>query len=193
MNRRPARLALLAALLLAGALAPAWPAAEAPPSPAERYFTDVVLLDQDGREVRLYSDLLKGKVVVIDAMFTQCTGACPLLSATMKKIQDHAGPRLGRDVVLLSFSVDPANDTPARLKEYAAHFQARPGWYFLTGKPENLELALRKLGLYAATREAHATLITIGNERTGLWKKALGLADARDVIAVVDGVLKDQG
>jgi protein SCO1 len=168
-------------------------AAETPPSPAERYFTDVVLIDQDGRSVRLYSDLLKGKVVVIDSLFTECTSACPLISSNMQKIQEHVGDRLGRDVHLLSFSVDPAHDTPARLKEYAARFKARPGWYFLTGKKENLELALRKLGLYVENREGHVTLITIGNERTGLWKKALGLAESKAVLPIVDSVLGDKG
>ena len=79
-------------------------------------------------------------------MFTTCTGACPVMSGTMAKIQDHLGDRVGKDVRLISISVDPVNDTPAKLKEYAARFHARPGWYFLTGSKENVEAALRKLG-----------------------------------------------
>jgi protein SCO1/2 len=194
---RPAFVAALLALSAVGGSTPLAAGVsggiEAPGSTAHRYFTDVVLVDQNGREVRLYSDLLQGKVVVIDSMFTECTSACPLISSTMQKIQDHLGDRLGKEVHLLSFSVDPAHDTPARLKEYAARYHARPGWYFLTGKKENLELALKKLGLYVENREGHVTLITIGNDRTGLWKKALGLAQPQDVLPIVDSVLKDTG
>src|SRR5215217_2776911 len=125
-------------------LAPAWsqepkPAAE---SPAQKYFGDVKLVNQDGKEVRLYSDLMQGKTVIINAMFATCTGACPVMSGTMAKIQDHLGDRVGKDVRLISITVDPVNDTPAKLKEYANRFHARPGWSLLTGSKENVEAAL---------------------------------------------------
>jgi protein SCO1/2 len=160
---------------------------------ARRYFTDVVLIDQDGREQRLYSDLLQGKIVLVHSMFTQCNGVCPVMTATVARIQERLGDRLGRDVHLLSLSVDPANDTPARLKEYAGRFNARPGWYFLTGSKENLDLALHKLGLHVEKREEHLTLMMLGNDRTGLWKKALGLAQVDEVWKVFETVLNDQG
>src|SRR5215213_9370248 len=94
------------------------------PSPAQKYFSDVKLVNQDGKEMRLYSDLIKDRTVVIDVMFTRCTGACPVMSGTFAKLQDHLGDRLGKDVYLLSISVDPVNDTPAKLKEYAKRFNA---------------------------------------------------------------------
>jgi protein SCO1 len=160
---------------------------------ARRYFTDVILIDQDGREQRLYSDLLQGKIVLIHSMFTQCNGVCPVMAGTVARIQERLGDRLGRDVHLLSLSVDPANDTPARLKEYAGRFNARPGWYFLTGSKENLDLALHKLGLHVEKREEHLTLMMLGNDRTGLWKKALGLAQVDEVWKVFETVLNDEG
>jgi len=162
-------------------------------SPAQHYFGDIPLVDQDGRTLRLYSDLLKGRTVVIDAMFTSCAGACPLMSDNLAKIQDWLGDRLGKEVYLLSFSVDPGTDTPAKLKEYAARLKARPGWYFLTGTKENVDAALTKLGQHAETREAHSNLFLIGNDKTGLWKKAFGLAKPADLIPIVESVLKDQG
>jgi protein SCO1/2 len=167
--------------------------AAAAPSPAHAYFGDIRLIDQDGREMRLYSDLIKDKVVVIDVMFTACVGACPIMSSTFAKIQDRLGERLGKDVHLISISVDPVNDTPARLKEFAARFNARPGWFFLTGSKENVDAALRKLGQYVETREAHQNLFLIGNDRTGLWKKAFGLAKPEDIFPVVDSVVNDEG
>lgn len=188
----------LALLLVAGlALAPAtaWPQGTPAPaeSPAAHYFGEIPLVNQDGQTMRLYSDVLKGRVVVINAMFTQCTGACPLMSDNVAKIQDWLGDRLGKDIILVSISVDPANDTPAKLKEYAARFKARPGWYFLTGSKENVDAALTKLGQAVEAREAHTNLFLVGNDKTGLWKKAFGLAPAKDLIPVVESVLNDKG
>jgi len=181
--------------------APAPAAPASPPAPADRrhegaahhYFTDVELIDQDGRPRRLYSDLLAGKTVVVDSFFSSCTGSCPAVAATLAKLQTALGDRLGRDVVLLSLSVDPRTDTPARLKEYAARLGARPGWYFLTGSKENVELALRKLGQYSERKEDHTNLLIVGNERTGLWKKVFGLAKPEEILAIVQGVLDDRG
>ena len=96
-------------------------------------------------------------------------------------------------VFLVSVSVDPVTDTPARLKEYAAKFHARPGWTFLTGKKENVDWALYKLGQYVEDRDSHKTVIIIGNEPTGLWKKALGLAKAEDLIKIVEEAANDKG
>lgn len=175
----------------AGHKMPAAPAAT--PSPAQNYFGDIPLVNQDGRPMRLYSDLLKDKIVVIDVIFTTCTGVCPVLSGTFAKFQDRLGDRLGKDVLLLSISVDPVNDTPAKLKEYAARFKARPGWHFLTGSKENVDAALRKLGQYVENKEAHQNLFILGNERTGLWKKAFGLAKPEDLYPVLDSVVNDKG
>lgn len=168
-------------------------AAPSEESAAHHYFTDVELIDQDGRPRRLYSDLLAGKTVVVDAFFTSCTGSCPVMSATLARIQAVLGDRLGRDLHLLSLSVDPRTDTPARLKEYAARLGARPGWYFLTGNQQNVDFALHKLGQYTEQKEAHTNILIVGNERTGLWKKVFGLGKADDILAIVRGVLDDRG
>jgi cytochrome oxidase Cu insertion factor (SCO1/SenC/PrrC family) len=171
------------------------PAPQAAPeaNAAQSYFGEIPLVDQDGKTHQLYSDLIEGKVVVIDFMFTSCTGACPIMSNNFAKIQDWLGDRLGKDVYLLSVSVDPANDTPAKMKEYAARYKARPGWYFLTGSQENVDAALRKLGNYVENPEAHQNLFLIGNDKTGLWKKAFGLAEPTALIPVVQSVLEDKG
>jgi len=163
------------------------------PAAAEHYFTDVTLINQNGRPMKLYSDLLKGKVVVVNAFFTSCKDTCPVMASSLAAIQDWLGDRLGKDVYLISMSVDPETDTPARLKEYAERFKARPGWFFLTGKKQNMDLALRKLGQYVEVREDHLNVMMIGNVPTGLWKKAMGLAKPADLIKVVESVVNDQG
>lgn len=192
----PRSLRFLALLLAVGpTLVSAQTDGSADPSenPAERYFTNVELINQDGEIMRLYKDLLEDKVVVIDTIFTECTGICPVMSKTFQKIQEHVGDRLGDEVHLISLSVDPTNDTPEKLKAFAGKFDARPGWYFLTGPKENVDFALQKLGGYVENREAHTAILIIGNESTGLWKKAMGLAPARDILPIVDSVLHDEG
>lgn len=161
-------------------------------SPAEKYFSDVELINQDGEKIRFYSDVLKNKVVVINTFFTTCTSICPPLNRNFQKIQDAFGERVGKDVFLISISVDPETDTPTRLKEYARRFHARPGWMFLTGKKENVDWALYKLGQYVQTKDDHTSILIIGNEPKGLWKKAMGLAKAEELIGLVEGVINDR-
>lgn len=206
MNRCPrfapwvAKTILFAGLVAASGLALAQAGAPAPVQPmtaeqrqvaGERYFTDVVLVDHLGREQRLWSDLVHDKTVVISPFFTHCVGVCPKLAGTLKKVESSLGDRLGKDVLMLSITVDPERDTPAKVKEYAAALEPKPGWLFLSGKRENVELALRKLGYYVEDPEGHTNLVIVGNEKSGLWKKAFGLADPEEVIKIVRSVVQD--
>ena len=161
-------------------------------SAAEKYFSDVELTNQDGRKMRFYSDVLKNKVVIINTFFTTCTTVCPPLIRNFEKIQDALGDRLGKEAFLVSISVDPETDTPPRLKEYSRRFHAREGWIFLTGKKENVDWALYKLGQYVEAKDQHTTVVIIGNEPKGLWKKALGLAKSDELIRIVEDVINDR-
>ena len=160
---------------------------------AGAYFTDLALIDQNGVERKLYSDLMRGKIVVMQSFFASCQGVCPRTVGHFKEIQGHLGERLGKDVHMLSISVDPVNDTPARLGDYAKQWQARDGWYFLSGDAENVRTALHKFGQLVENRENHSNVFVIGNVRTGLWKKAFGLSEAAAIIKVLDSVLADHG
>lgn len=162
------------------------------PSAAAKYFSDVELINQDGQKLRFYSDVLKDKVVIINAFFTTCTSVCPPMNRNLEKIQDALGDRLGKDVFLVSISVDPETDTPARLKDYSQRFHARPGWMFLTGKKDNVDWALYKLGQYVETKNDHTTILIIGNEPKGLWKKAFGLASSSELLHIVNDVINDR-
>ena len=168
-------------------------AAAQEPSAAAKYFTDVELINQDGRKLRFYSDILKGKTVVVNAFFTTCTSVCPPMNRNMEKMQEALGDRVGRDVFFVSITVDPEVDTPERLKDYAKKFHAGPGWIFLTGKKENLDWALYKLGQYVENKDDHTTVFIIGNEPTGLWKKAFGMANIAELVKVVESVVNDKG
>ena len=142
--------------------------------------------------MRLYSDLLKDKVVVINSFFSTCSGACLPLIRNMHKLQTALGDRVGHEVHLISISVDPTVDTPARLKEFARKTGSRTGWFFLTGDKANVEFALRKLGQAVEKKEEHLNIFIIDNERTGLWKKAFGLAASEELVKVVESVLNDK-
>ena len=161
-------------------------------SPAEKYFSDVELINQDGQKMRFYSDVLKDKVVVINTFFTTCTGVCPPINRSLERVQEALGDRLGKDAFLISMSVDPETDTPSRLKEYSRRFHVRPGWIFLTGKKENVDWALYKIGQYVETKDGHTNIIIIGNEPKGLWKKAFGLAKADELMKIVEDAINDR-
>src|SRR5262245_19667597 len=82
-------------------------------SPAQKYFTDVLLINQNGEKMRFYSDLLKGKVVIINSFFATCRGACLPLNRNLEKVQEALGDHVGKDVHIISITVDPNVDTPA--------------------------------------------------------------------------------
>ena len=190
-------LSVTAVLFLAGVASAQQPAAPAAPDGAEsasaKYFTDIQLVNQNGEKMRFYSDLLQGKTVIINSFFATCQGSCLPMTRNLEKVQEALGDRLGKDARIISISVDPEVDTPAELKAFSKKFHARPGWYFLTGSKENVEFVLKKLGQFVEDKNDHLNIFIIGNERTGLWKKAFGLAKSEELIKVVDSVLDDKG
>jgi len=164
-------LAATAAFLAAGVLSAAgqnshWGA---------NYFPNVTLTTQDGASVRFYDDLIKGKIVAIDLIYTSCKFACPLETARLAQVQTVLGNRMGRDVFFYSITIDPAHDTPAVLKAYAEKYHAGPGWLFLTGTQEDIDLISRKIGLYSppdpSNPDGHVPSLLVGNEVTGQWMR----------------------
>jgi protein SCO1 len=139
------------------------------------YFPNVELTTQDGKVVHFYDDLIKGKIVALDLIYTTCQYACPLETARLAQVQRLLGDRMGRDVFFYSITIDPDHDTPAVLKEYADKFNAGPGWLFLTGKAADIELISRKTGLYSEpdpkNPDGHTPSLLVGNESTGQWMR----------------------
>ncbi len=147
---------------------------------------DVELLDQNGRKIHFYTDLVKGQTVVINFIFTTCTTICPPLGATFARVQKELGDKAGRDVRFISISVDPATDTPERLKAWGEKFHAGEGWTFVTGNKPQVDELLRALGASSARREDHSPTILIGNDAHGSWTRAYGLANTSKIIALID-------
>jgi len=148
-----------------------------------KYFTDLPLLTQDGKTVRFYTDMLKGKVVLISFIYTNCTEICPILMPNLVEIQNKLGDRFGRDVSLISISVDPEDDTPVELKKYGEKYGARPGWTFLTGKKENVDWVVYKLGQYTEDFEDHSMLFLLGDVKNARWVKMRGDMPPENVAA----------
>lgn len=150
---------------------------------------DLPLLDQDGKQIHFYRDLIKDKVVAINFIFTTCKTICPPLTATFSRVQNLMGARLGKDFYLISISVDPAIDTPQRLKAWGAKFGAKPGWTFVTGNKPEMDQLLKALGGYSASKEDHAPTVLIGNDAKGVWTRAYGLAKPALLVQLVEAVM----
>jgi cytochrome oxidase Cu insertion factor (SCO1/SenC/PrrC family) len=146
---------------------------------------DVVVYDQDGRKLNFYSDLIKGKTVAINFIFTTCTTICPPLTATFRKVQQELGERVGRDVQLISISVDPATDVPERLKSFSARFKAGPGWTFVTGDRQEINLLLKALGASVGDKNDHTPMVLVGKHSANYWTRAYGLAPAGTLVKVI--------
>jgi protein SCO1/2 len=136
--------------------------------------------------VRFYTDLVKGKVVVVNFIFTTCTTICPPLGATFARVQRELGERAGRDVRLISVSVDPATDTPERLKGWGAKFKAGPGWTLVTGAKPQVDALLSALGAATASPQDHSPTVLVGNDAAGQWTRAYGLARPAVLIGLID-------
>jgi protein SCO1 len=164
----------------------------APPAPttARPAIPDTPVVDQDGRRLNFYSDLVKGRVVAINFIFTTCTTICPPLGATFAKVGELGGERFGSDFRLISISVDPTTDTPQRLKAWAAKFNAKPGWTLVTGQPQDIDALLKALGGFSASVRDHTpTVLVIGDPR-GVMTRAYGLAPPAMLLGIIDAAGK---
>jgi len=145
------------------------------------YFTNAELRAHDGQTVRFYDDLIKGKIVLINFMYTSCSEICPGMTQNLADVQKLLGERVGRDIFMYSLSLRPEEDTPERLKAYAETFAVKSGWLFLTGAPAEIETLRRRLGfadsdpVQDADLEQHIGIVRIGNEPLNRWVMAAAL------------------
>jgi len=151
-------------------------------------FTNAVLRTQDNKEVRFYDDLIKGKQCVINMMYAECHGACPLVTTVLKRTYRELKDRMGKDIFFYSISVKPQDDTPAALKHYAKMRKADlPGWYFLTGDPydiETLRYRLFNMGHPGIDLDfaMHSGTLRIINDATNYWGHAGAFASQGNIM-----------
>lgn len=154
----------------------------------ETYFPNVVLTDQDGKKHKFYDDVIKGKVVALNFIYTKCKDVCPADTAQLTRVNELLGDKMGKEIFFYSISLDPARDTPKALKKYREMFGiTTPGWTFLTGKADDIKLLQEKLGLIgvgANRLKEHDTSFIVGNEVTGQWIKRSAYDDPK-VLAIL--------
>jgi protein SCO1 len=144
--------------------------------------SDQALFDQHGARRRLAADVIGKRIAIVNFVYTNCTTVCPVSSALFAQLQEKLGPALGRDVVLVSISVDPVRDTPERLREYAARHGAREGWTWLTGTKREVDAVLKGFGAYAPSYEDHPAMVLVGDAQGGGWTRFFGFPAAEQLL-----------
>jgi protein SCO1/2 len=146
---------------------------------------DITVYEQNGRRLRFYTDLVRGKTVAINFIFTTCTTICPPMTATFRRVQQQLGERNGRDIQLISVSVDPVTDIPERLHDFAAKFNAGPGWTFVTGSKTDIDSLLQALGAAVTDKNDHTPMILVGNDLAAYWTRAYGLSPPTTLVNLI--------
>ena len=149
---------------------------------------DLQLVDQNGKKVKFYSDLIKGKVVLVHGFFTQCSAICPMQGRALLKLKDRLGDRLGRDVFIVSVSKDPLTDTPEKLREWGKEYGVGAGWILLTGEKAAIRKVLRDVVTEDIGTDMHESLVVIGNDRSGVWTTTYGLQNTETLVKVIDDI-----
>ena len=158
----------------------------------QRYFPNLVLTTQDGKQVKFYDDLVKDKIVVFNMFYAKCEGICSPVTRNLVRVQNLLGDRVGKDIFFYSFSLKPKEDTVAALKHYAEMHKVKPGWLFLTGSADDMETIRRKLGFVDPDPEVdkdtsnHIGVLKYGNEPLERWGGCPGM-QAPDAIAEAIG------
>jgi len=148
-----------------------------------RYFPNFELTTHEGKQVRFYDDLVKDKIVVINFMYAKCEGICVPITQNLKRVQNLLGKRVGRDIFMYSITLKPEEDTPHALEHYVHMHRLKPGWTFLTGKPEEVNTLRRKLGFSDSKAVLdkdltnHIGMIRYGNEARQWWAMCPGQAN----------------
>jgi protein SCO1 len=152
-----------------------------------RFFPDMTLVTHEGKKVRLYEDLFKDRCVTVNFMYAKCTGICSPITSNLLQVQSLLQDRVGRDIFMYSFTLKPDEDSPEALAEYVKERNIGPGWKFVTGDPDKLELLRRSLGFTDpdpardADKTNHTGMVRYGNEGRQLWAAFPGTSKAEAI------------
>ena len=150
---------------------------------------DVEVIDQYGKRMRFYTDLVKGKVVVINFIYTTCTYICPMQGASFSRLQAALGDRIGKDVYLISVTTDPLTDTPEKLKAWGQKFEAKQGWRLVTGQKTQMDKLLLALTGDSVRQGEHSAIAIIGSDDKDRWVRTYGLEGPQRMIEIIDSIV----
>jgi cytochrome oxidase Cu insertion factor (SCO1/SenC/PrrC family) len=145
---------------------------------------DVQIYDQNAKELKFYSDIVKGNTVAINFIFTTCTTICPQTTAIFRRVQQSL-KKSGSNVRLISISVDPETDSPERLSAFAEKFNAEPGWTFVTGDKTNIDSLLESLNGSVGDKTAHSSRIVIINDVAGYRTGISGFSTPTAIVQAI--------
>jgi protein SCO1 len=143
---------------------------------------NVTLLRDDGKSVNLPGELDDGRPVIVNFIYTSCTTVCPMSSQVFEQLQEQLG-RAGGAVHLVSISIDPEQDTPARLRAYAAQFHAAKGWNHYSGTIAASVAVQRAFDAYRGDKMSHIPLTLLRAAPGKPWVRLDGFARADDLMA----------
>ncbi|MGB7816989.1 MAG: SCO family protein [Methylotenera sp.] len=150
------------------------------------------LLDQDGKSWRLFEDLIRGRVVVVNFIFTGCVNVCPPQTALLRELRKQLNAADSREVMLLSLTVDPLHDQPQQLREFAGRYDislgAEHGWLMLTGAMRDMKQALSAFGANTLAPDEHPALLWIGNEPRQRWTRTSSLNPPQTLLRLINEV-----
>jgi protein SCO1 len=159
------------------------------------WFTNVEVKTQDGRTLRFYDDVMKGKILLINFFFTDCDAICPLMTENLARVQELLGARVGDEIRMVSITLQPEHDTPEVLAAYAKTYGVGPGWLFLTGNKDDIELLRHRLGFVDSDKvedadpEQHIGTVRIANEPKHRWAMSPALINPPAMVRAVDRVV----
>lgn len=178
-------------LALGPALAASLPVHAAPQGPRAGYFPNTQVTTHEGKNLRFYDDVVRGRTVLYNMMYSVCTGICPGNTANLLQVQEALGSRLGKDIFMVSMTLQPEFDTPEALRDYVKRYSIKPGWTFLTGRPQEMEAIRRKLGFFNADPRIdsdlanHTGMVRIGNEKLDRWAMMPALGSPKQIVRAV--------
>jgi protein SCO1 len=170
----------------AWAEAPAAVMKRARSSSVELQLPEVDLVRDDGKTVPLSGELNDGRPVVLNFVFTSCGTICPVMSQIFSQLQK----KVGDDVHLVSITIDPENDTPSRLAEYAKKFNAGPRWRFYTGTTETSVATQRAFETFRGDKMSHTPVAFLRARAGQRWIRIDGFASADELATELRQLLR---
>ena len=155
------------------------------------HYTNATLRTHDGREVKFYDEVIKDRLVVVNFIYTQCEGVCPMTTANLVQVQRRLGARVGRDVFMYSITLKPWQDDAAALAEYAQAHHCGPGWTFLTGDEYDLTTIRFRLFRWDHPAldfnlEQHTGMVRVINDPIDRWSMCPTLATPKQIVDAIE-------
>jgi protein SCO1/2 len=165
------------------------------PQDGAEWFTNVEVITHEGKTLHFYDDVMKGKIILINFFYTDCDNICPLMTENLAHLQELLGDRMNKEVFMVSISLQPEHDTPAVMAAYAKRYGVAPGWQFVTGKKDDIELLRHRLGFVDispavdADPEQHIGTVRIANEPMHRWAMSPALVNPDALVRAINRVV----